>query len=63
MFLSVTHDNQSPPHVLIQLVQQVSKEWAISYNNGCWFTLSVHHHGTHMYHVGYHVITHTHTHS
>jgi len=47
--VSVTYDNQSPPHVLIQLIQQASKEWDISCNNGCWFTLFVHHRGTHQY--------------
>jgi len=32
----------SPPlHILIQLVQQAIKKWAISCNNECWLTLFV----------------------
>jgi len=47
-----------PPHVLIQLVQPAIKERAISCNNGCWFMLFVHHHGTHQYAMFYIYFTH-----
>jgi hypothetical protein len=56
---SLSHMTTSPPpHVLIKLVQQAIKERAISCNNGRWFMLFVHHHGTHQYAMFYTYFTH-----